>query len=180
MLFVGNKGYIYNYKLDVWYYFELADIPTCFVDIDGVLYFGTSLGKLMKFDTDTKTDNGTAISSRWRLGYLAFGANYISKFINFGWVGLQNSGKSKCVLNWESDKGSSSEDYTVEYNLTDFGNVDFSDFTFNTNSSPKPFRLKLKVKKFSYMTLIGENNETTYDMTILNVTLPVTFGGMAK
>lgn len=177
---VGSDIYVYNYKIDVWYYFKLADIPSCFMEINGTCYFGTSTGKVMKFDTTVKTDAGTAISSMWKLGYLAFGANYVSKFLNFGWVGLQPQGKSKCVISWESDKGASSDDYIIVYALIDFGNVNFADYSFDTNSSPKPFRLKLKVKKFSYMTLIGKNNESTYDMTILNITLPVTFGGMAK
>lgn len=177
---VTNKAYIYNYKIDVWYYFELADTPSVFLEINGVAYFGTSAGKIMKFDENVLTDNGTAITARWETGFLNFGANYLRKFLNFGWVGLQPEAKSFCALSWQTDNNSSANTYDIEYNLIDFGNVDFGDFSFATNYNPQPFRLKFKAKKWCYFKLIGENNTTNKDMTILNITLPALVGGVAK
>ena len=180
MLFVGKYGYIYNYKTDTWYYYELAHAPRIFSENDGAMYFGTSSGSVMKFDEELTSDNGTAIAARWETGFLSFDANYVRKFVNFGWIGLQPDGKSYCAISWESDNGVSSSDYEIEHNLIDFSNIDFSDFSFDTNYGPKPFRLKFKIKKFTYMKLIGVNNSLNEKMTILNITLPVEFGGMSK
>jgi hypothetical protein len=177
---VGNQAYVYNYKLDVWYYFQFADTPSCFIEIDGVCYFGTSTGKIMKFDQTKLNDNGTLISARFETGFMSFDANYVRKFLNFAWVGLQPQGKSKAVLSWETDNNKSSDAYPIEYNLIDFGNISFSDFSFQVSDSPKPYRLKFKCKKFTYLKIIGENNETTKDMVIQNITMPVVFGGMSK
>lgn len=179
-VFVGNKGYIYNYKIDVWYYFELYHTPTCFIEIDGECYFGTSTGLIMKFDTGTFTDNGNAVSAKWETGFLSFGVNYIRKFLTFGWVGLQPETKSYCDVTWESDRDISPENYVVSYNLFDFGDVDFGDFEFNTNYNPQPFRLKFKIKKFCYVKFIGINDKTDKAMTILNLNLPALLGGMSK
>lgn len=179
-LCVGTNAYIYNYKNDTWYKYELADIPSVFYEVDGVGYFGTSTGKIMKFDDDTLTDNGTTITAQWETGFLAFEANYIRKFLNFAWIGMQPEGRSKCDVSWQSDNGSSSSDYEISYNLLDFGNVDFSDFSFTTNYNPQPFRLKLKVKKFTFLKIIGENASDNESMTILNITLPVEYGGFSK
>jgi hypothetical protein len=179
-LAVTNKVYIYNYKIDVWYYFELADTPSCFLEIDGIAYFGTSNGKIMKFDKEKLNDNGTTIKAKVETGFMSFDANYITKFLNFGFIGLQPQGKSKCLVSWITDNNNSSDIYTIQYNLIDFNNINFNDFSFLVSDSPKPFRLKLKAKKFCYFKLICENNETDKDMVILNITLPVVFGGVAK
>lgn len=179
-VFQGTKGYIYNYKTDVWYYFELADTPSCFLEINGVGYFGTSGGKIMKFDENVLTDGGTAITARFETGFLNFGANFLRKFLNFGWVGMQPQSRSKCELSWRTDNNASADTYDIEYNLIDFGNVDFGDFSFATNYNPQPFRLKFKAKKWCYFKLIGENAETNKNMTILNITLPALVGGQVK
>lgn len=184
-LFVGNIGYVYNYKNDTWYYFELAHTPTCFLEINGIVYFGTTSGEIMKFDEDALTDNGLVIKSRWETGFLSFGANNIRKFINFVWIGMQPEKRSLCYVNWESDKTMKADNTQadirlVEYNNMDFGNVDFGNFTFNTSYSPQPFRLKLKIKKFTYVKFIGYNESLTNAMTVLNLTLPTIFGGFSK
>lgn len=180
MAFVDNKGYVYNYRNDTWYYFELADTPSCFVEVDSVAYFGTSNGKIMKFDANKLTDNNVAISARWETGYMAFGANYIRKFLNFAWIGLQPKGRSMCMVSWETDDTISSVSHEIQYNLIDFNNINFGDFSFQTSISPKPFRVKLKAKKFTLLKVIGENNSTTENMVILNLSIPVIYGGMSK
>lgn len=179
-LCVDNQVYIFNYKNKTWYYYELADNPTFFIEIDGQCYFGTSTGKIMQFNDIYLTDNNTTINSRFETGFLNFGANYLRKFLNFGWVGMQPTSKSYCSLSWVTDTVTSSTDYEITYNIIDFGNIDFGEFSFSTNYNPQPFRLKFKAKKWCYFKLIGENNESNKGMTILNVTLPALVGGIVK
>lgn len=176
---VGNKIYIYNYDNNTWYYYELADTPTTFIEINGECYFGTSTGKIMKFGTNYLDDNGTVINVEWELGFMDFGANYIRKFLNFVWIGMQPQSRSLCNISWESDVNVSASDYIVSYNLMGFGNVDFGDFSFSTNYTPQPFRLKLKAKKFTYLKIKGASS-VNKKMTILNITLPSILGGMSK
>lgn len=181
-LCIGKEVYIYSYRYDVWFYFLLNDTPTCFIEIDQKLYFGTNNGQIMKFGESGMqlTDNGTVINAKLETGFLDFGDNYRRKFLNFGWVGLQPESKSKCLIEWQSDYSSSSDAENISYNLADFVNVDYNNVSFDVNYNPQPFRLKLKAKKFTYFKLIITNDSAEETMTILNITLPAITGGMSK
>jgi hypothetical protein len=109
-----------------------------------------------------------------------FGENYRRKFLNFAWVGMKPESKSRCFVEWTTDYDISTEPEVIYYSLLDFGNMDFADFSFVCNYNPQPFRLKLKAKKFTYFKLILSNNSENETMTILNITLPVISGGVAK
>jgi hypothetical protein len=176
----GTTVYVYNYRRDVWYKFILATAPKCFWEIDGTLYFGTSSGSVMKFSEDALTDNGTKIADLLETGYIDYGDNWKRKFLNFAYVGLQPDGRSKANVGWESDYAKSSEDEVIEYNNLDFGSIDFTDFSFSADYNPKPFRLKLKSKKFTYLKIIISCDSTLHKMTLLNITLPAILGGVSK
>jgi hypothetical protein len=177
---VGNVAYIYNYKVDCWYKYTLTDTPSCFIEIDGTAYFGTDNGEVMKFSSVAFDDDGTIFTAEWETGFLDFGANFIRKFLTYGYFGMTPEGKSVCNIDWETDQGTSQSSYEVKYNLIDFTNVDFSDFSFSTNYNPQPFRKKLKAKKFAYLKIKGKNESSTERMTILTVSLPAVTGGNVK
>jgi hypothetical protein len=176
----GTTAYIYNYRLNVWYKFTLAHTPKCFWEVDGDLYFGTSAGKIMRFTEDMLTDNGTKIADLLETGDIDFGENWRRKFLNFMYVGLQPEGRSKANVGWVSDYATSSDDETIEYNNLDFGNIDFGDFSFTSDYSPKPFRIKSKAKKFTYLKIVISCDSTAHKMTLLNITLPAIVGGVSK
>lgn len=179
-IFVGSTGYVYNYKINAWYKYELTDTPTVFREIEGVAYFGTDNGEVFKFDSDTLSDDGTVFSALWETGFLSYSIEYFKKFLTYGYFGLLPEGKSLCYIEWETDQTTSSVEYELKYDSMDFRNVDFADFTFNTNSSPQPFRKKLKAKKFAYIKIKGKNESATNRMTILNINLPANTGGTVK
>lgn len=177
---VGNIVYVYNYKIDAWYKYELTDTPTAFIEIEGEAYFGTSTGQIMKFDADEFTDNSTIFTAEWETGFMNFGANWIRKFLTYGWITLKPESRSSVEINWETDQGTSPTPYILEYLNMDFGNVDFGDFSFSTNFSPRPFREKFKAKKFAQLKMKGKNETNTDKMTILSITLPAVTGGQVK
>jgi hypothetical protein len=107
-------------------------------------------------------------------------ANWIRKFLTYGWFSMKPEGKSLCNIDWETDQGASQASYELKYNLTDFSNVDFADFSFSTNYNPKPFRRKLKAKKYSVIKIKGKNESDTERMTVLSITLPAVTGGQVK
>ena len=176
----GVNVWIYNYRNDVWYKFILAHTPTCFLEIDGVLYFGTNGGQIMKFDSDTLTDNGTKIADLIETGDIPFGENWKRKFLNFAYIGLQPQGRSRAKIGWISDYATSSEDEEISYVNMDYGNIDYGDWTYLANYSPQPFRIKTKAKKFTYLKLVITCDSTTHDMTLLSITMPAIVGGVSK
>jgi hypothetical protein len=186
-LCIGKTVFVYNYGNDTWYLFELAHTPTSFIVISGVLFMGTSEGKIMEWANYLiddipvyLTDDGTTINSYFETGFMDFGLSWKRKFLNFAWVGMKPEQESVCFVEWESDYDVSTEPEYIYYSLINFADVDFADFTFETNYNPQPFRLKLKAKKFTYLKLKLSNDSATDTMTILNLNLPATIGGVAK
>jgi len=187
-LCVGKRVFIYNYGNDTFYHYDLADIPTCFTVIDGILFMGTSTGAIMEWAEYKEidaipiylTDNGGTIHTRAELGFIDGGVSYKRKFLNFGWVGLKPESKSMCYVEWTSDYDNSTEKELISYSLMDFGSMDFTNFSFLTNNNPQPFKVKLKAKKWVFFKLIITNDSNADTMTILNASLPVVIGGDAK
>lgn len=178
-LAIGNQVWVYNYRLDAWYRFELADNITCFFVVNNELYFGTS-GQIMKFDESKRSDNGTVISSRWEMNFYDFEVEWLRKFLNRIWVTIQPGTKEKIVVEWETDKDASSQSYPLTYNLLDFANVDFGAWSFLTYYNAHPNRLKVKAKKFVYFKLILTNDSLTESATVLSINLLARTGGEAK
>lgn len=202
-IIIQNRVYILNYKLDVWYYYFLADTVKAIIKTDLGLLFGTETGQLMRFD-DSLTDNGELINAFMETGWLDYGYPNIRKFLNFMWVQILPEGNTSADIYYQIDrwipiemegvlynvlkipKLSGQETYTnvdlakqMDYDNMDFGNVNFADFSFITNYNPKSFRLKPKAKKFVYIKFTFANNEDT-SLTILGFKAPVLLGGRSK
>lgn len=179
-LSIGNKVWVYNYRLDVWYKFLLSDSATCFLVINDELYFGTNNGKIMKFDTTLKSDNGTATSARWEMSFYNFDADYLRKFLTEMWISLKPEAKSSVNITFQTDRVGASDTYTATYNLATFADVDFGDWSFLVNYNPQPFHFKIKAKKFVYFKLILTNDKIDEKLTVLSISLPVRMGAKVK
>ena len=198
-IIINKTVWIYNYVIDCWYKYVLNDAPTCIIQIDKDIYFGTANGTIMQFG-GTRTDNGIEYMSEWQMSFYDFSVEYIIKYINRCWVSLQPSGKSKLDLFWETDKASYKNDIldfghldfdnltfetnpapvTISYNLFDYGSIDYANWTYSTVSNPQPFRVKLKAKKFTYFKLILKNNYLYEGATVLSINFKTRFGGETK
>jgi hypothetical protein len=176
----GVNVYIYNYRLDVWYKFILSHTPTCFLDIDGDLYFGTSAGQIMMFSEESLTDNGTKIADLMVTGEIDFDIAWKRKFLQFGFIGLQPEGRSRALINWVTDIDASTDDETISYTNLTYTSIDYSDWTYLASYSPQPKKIKIKAKKFTYINFIISCDSETNTMTILSINLPANVGGISK
>lgn len=179
-LAVGNKIWIYNYRLDAWYKFQTAATITCFYIIDDVLYFGTDAGQIMKFDTTKLTDNSTAITSTWEMNFYDFEVEWLRKFLTEMWISLKPATKSSVDITYQTDRVGTSLTYTATYNLATFVAADFGDWSFLVNYNPQPFHFKIKAKKFVYLKIILTNSQIDDELTILSMNLPTRFGSKVK
>lgn len=190
---------IHNYRNDTWYKYELAHTPSCFLMVDDVIYFGTTDGYIMKFDS-VRTDNGTNIDASWDMHFYDFDIEYIIKYINKIWVSLQPKGRSSVDLYWESNNGSSyvntfdfgNVDFdnftletnpamaTISYDLFDYASLDYVNWTYKTQYNPQPFRVKLKAKKFTYFKLVLKNGRVDTNCTVLSLNFLTRLGGESK
>lgn len=179
-LAIDNKVWIYNYRLDVWYKFLLADSITCFHIVDDLLYFGTGNGEIMKFDPAELNDNGVETSARWEMNFYDFDADYLRKFLTEMWISLKPEAKSSVSINYQTDRQGASNTYTAIYNLATFAAADFGDWSFLVNYNPQPFHFKIKAKNFVYFKLILTNDATDEKLTVLSINLPSRSGAKVK
>lgn len=179
-LAIGTKVWIYNYRLDVWYKFQLAHSVTCLMVADDILYFGTTGGQIMKFDSTVTNDNGTATSARWEMNFYDFDAEYLRKFLTEMWISLLPQTKSSVNITYQTDRQGTSDTYTATYNLSTFTAADFGDWSFLVNYNPQPFNFGIKAKKFVYFKLILTNDTTDEKLTVLSINLPVRYGSKVK
>lgn len=189
-LCVGTTVWVCNYRLSymdengvpsyVWSKFTLTDTPTCFLVIDGDLYFGTTAGQVMKFDPAKRTDNGTAFTRTWESHFYDFEDETKRKFANRLWLSLKPESKTRVQIKYQTDKSGYSDTLEAYYNLATFEHADFSNWSFSTNYNPQPFRFKIRAKKFAYFKIILWNDSATEIETILSINLLARMGGEVK
>jgi hypothetical protein len=179
-LAIGNKVWVYNYRLDVWYKFLLADNVTCLHVINDELHFGTDNGEIMKFDPAYTNDNGVATSARWEMNFYDFDVEYLRKYLTEMWISLKPAAKSSVTITYQTDRVGTSDEYTAIYNLATFATADFADWSFLVNYNPQPFHFKIKAKKFVFLKIILTNDETDEELTLLSMNLPVRTGSKVK
>lgn len=180
LLCIGKRIWVYNYRVDVWYILDLPHEPTCFMTVEKKLHFGTTDGQIMQFDESLTTFDGEEIIATWDMGYNNFGADWIRKFIQQMFISLMPFVSTHVDIWLSTDRDASFKFIkTVSYGLSGFDTWDFSNFSFQTNFSPQPKKVKLKAKKIDYMKLRLVCGGTD-GAVVLSITLPTRTGGLVK
>lgn len=153
----NGKALVQNYAVDAWYYYTNI-YANCFLNFHKVLYFGDPDGYIQYFDYDYNTDNGEVIDSYWESGSMDFGADYMRKYSAMLWLGIKPVSNGEVEVYIHTDKKPVIKEKLVLSQLATFLNVDFNNWSFNTNQLPHIFRRKIKAKKFVYYKLVFKNN----------------------
>lgn len=179
-LCVGKKIWVLNYRTDTWHILELPDTPTCFCLVGDKMYFGTAAGQIMKFGESYATYNGTNIEAVWEMGFFNFGVDWLRKFIQRMFISILPYTTTHIDVYIKTDRNANYVFVkTISYSLSSFDTWDFSTFSFETNYSPQPFKMKVRAKKIDYFKVKIENNGTD-KAVVLSVTLPTRTGGEIK
>ena len=114
------------------------------------------------------------------MGYNNFGADWIRKFVQLMFISILPLVSTHVDIYLSTDRNASMKFVkTVFYGLSGFDTWDFSNFSFATNFSPQPKKVKLKAKKIDYMKLrlvCGGIDGAV----VLSITLPTRTGGLVK
>ena len=117
------------------------------------LYFGTSDGKIKKFETDSANDEGEAIIAYWDTPELDGGSFANKKAFTYVGVRLASAPATGVEVVIRSKglwvNNSSWEEvmpYTAEASYFDLAKIDFSYLSFSTDDTPHTLGSKIKVK----------------------------------
>lgn len=120
------------------------------------------------------------IKAVWESGFMHFGADFRRKYSSILYVSVQPQFKSEIVITAETDKRDDYLEKTVSNSVFQWSNMNFVDWTFNTNNRPTINRVRLKIKKFVYYKLIFRIEKDGAQGTILGFDQQVRFASMAK
>jgi hypothetical protein len=181
MMCVGKRIWCYNYRVDAWYILDIPHEPTCFLAVDGKLCFGTATGEIMEFSESLGTFDGQTIVAEWEMGYFNFGVDWLRKFIKRLFVSILPLTRTHVDIYVSTDRVSAFQFVKrIEYYISSFDTWDFDTFSFETNFSPQPFKVKLREgKKIDYLKLKLVNDEND-GAVMLTITLPTRIGGEVK
>jgi hypothetical protein len=136
-----------------------------------VVYYGSKDGKIERFEGKLN-DNDVAIVCKWKSGFMDMGAYEYVKNSPDMWLSIQPATRTsvniKCPTNRKNEDDPSIKTFTRGYKLFDFENIDFEDFSFDTNRNPQTFRIKIKAKKYAYIQFILSNSEPDETLVVLS------------
>jgi hypothetical protein len=121
-----------------------------------------------------------SIPAVWESGYMDFGADFKRKYSSLIYVSMLPEARSSVTITASTDRREKYREKVIGSTLFSFENMDFSNFSFDTNYSPKIRRVRLKVKKFVYYKLIFRVEDPGASATILSYDQQVRFSSMVK
>lgn len=181
----NNRALVWNYAADAWYLYTNFRVYKAF-SFHNEMYFGAKDGSIYHVSTEYAYDGNadstvlSPIDCYWESGSMSFGQDYKRKFSAMTWIGVKPEGHASIDVTAATDRSQNFSDKTISYSLFDFEHVDFSDFTFDTNSKPRMKRLKIKAKKFVFYKLIFKTNSNSSVVTVTSADIRVRFTGYAK
>jgi hypothetical protein len=172
---VGDMVYIWNYGNDTYYMYDNIS-ATCFIDVDGGVYFGTNgsverYGVLEDNGNPVLSDNGTAIESVMELGFSDFDTSQLRKNSRKMWIVIQPFSNTSAKVTWQTDRKALTEEkaITIDFRLLDYSDIDYADWSYETNRNPQPYRKKIRAKKYAYIKFIFKNNQADEELVILSL-----------
>lgn len=174
-----------------WYYWN--NIPArVFAQETGVLWFGTSDGRLCRLNNDVTDKEGNIQMDAYNDDGEPIEWVWATKMDDFGNLGMyKNLTKRGCVIQFKTAVQSSCDIYlrtekdfgvkkrSESLRQLDFEQLDFEKWTFNT--LPNNIRsLKSKVKKFQQLQVILKGKELDEAFGVLEIVLRATAGNPVK
>jgi hypothetical protein len=178
---IDNEILIYNYGNSTFYILQLPVNVSTLTDYNGTIWMGTTTGKVMKWDGSTTFD-GEIIKSEWHSGFYDFEVEYKRKTMRRLWIVLKPWARTSVVVNYESDRnvGTDPKEISSQSARFSYAFISYVNWTYNTNYNVKPFRIKLKAKKFAFEKIILTNNKKDEKLTINSIEIQKSYGGDVK
>lgn len=179
-LAVDNQIMIYNYGNSTFYLLEIPENITSLISHQGIIYLGTENGKIMEFNEEETTYDGEVIEAIWESGFYDFEVEYKRKTMRTLWIALKPWARTSLVVNYVSDREMGTDPKEIESYCLTYRYWNYANMTYNTSYNIKPFRIKLKAKKFAYEKIVLSNNKKDEKVTVNSIAIQKAYGGNVK
>ena len=193
---LGNSDYLYE-----CYYWE--NVPAvCWMTEGALLYFGTSDGRVCKFNSDVysveKYSDGATFEVRdGELRYLSGGQAIVAEWAtpnddDGGVQYFKTLNKKGCLAVLSPFARSSCKCYFIvdgnprelvkygEFDIFDWIDIEYERFTFNTNKSPQEIYFNKKKKKYKRIQIVIRNDEINEGFGIHEIVKTYAIGNFSK
>lgn len=153
-----------DFVYECWYW---TNIPArCWLEAEGLLWFGTSDGRVCVFRSDEVrmnrySDDDAPISASW-----ATRADDDGCFARLKSIPLRGSAvmikpntRSSVRVTVRTERDFGVDVHTASTNILDFSDLDFEHFTFETGDTPQIIPLNRKIKRYKTCQIIVANDE---------------------
>ena len=120
------------------------------------------------------------VEAEWESGFMAFGADFLKKYSSQIYVSLLPQSNSEVTVTAQTDRRTEYVEKVVSANVFGWPAMNFINWTFDVNDTPKIRRVRLKVKKFVYYRIVFRAGANGSKATVLGYDQQVRFGSMAK
>lgn len=183
---VDDIVYIWNYGNDTMYKYDNIE-ATEFVDVNGVIYFGSKNGTVEQYNENFLADTdfvGDTIPMKIYGGFSDLGVVEYSKISREQWIALAAASRTSATVSFITNNQNEGEiignKSTIQYQIFDYGNIDYGDWTYETNINVQPNRLEIRVIDFSYIQWIIENDTNNEELTVLSLAITGQTQGYSK
>ena len=178
-LAIDKEVLVYNYANSTFFLLELPDKVKTLTSYKGVIYLGTETS-ICEFKKRATTYNGTTIDAEWQGGFYDFEAEYKRKTMRILWITVKPQEKTYMSVNYISDRNVGMNEREISRQTFSYEYWNYADFTYNSSVSVKPFKIKLKAKKFAFLKLIIKNNKPDYKLIVDTISIQKAYGGFVK
>jgi len=169
--FPDGVVFVHNYLHKAFYkYTGIA--ATCFIVVDNDLLFGDANGNICRFSEGLLADNGNSFECLFRLAYMDFGAPHLHKVMSNAYITLAPQPNTYVETALISSNEGRLFTSNFKISLFSFENMDFEDFSFNTNYEPTPFYIQGPVHRFNYLSIELRLDSATKTARVLNLIFP--------
>jgi len=154
----GNSNGLY----DAYYWINVP--ANCFLSLGGNLFFGTTDGRICRFNTDLAEgfkyyDNGAAVPCQWATPNDDDGAAHLYKTLlkKGGSVTLSPYDRSSGEIYFIVDGNPETLANSGTIDIFNWEDLDFERFTFDSNTSPREIYFNKKKKDYKRLQIIIRN-----------------------
>lgn len=171
---VSTGIYVYNYRKNLFYYYEGFRPRVTLEDETSAFFFGTDDGKICR--TEGVLDDGEGIEAYWESGPLFCGDRTHKKHLFDASFGLSSTEPAPLLLSWVTDNATSrtllfNREKRLFANLFSFENLDFESLSFETARRSKRRKIRIGAKRFDHITLCLTHPKEPHDLCLTHLIL---------
>jgi hypothetical protein len=162
----GDTALILNYGNDTWYLYK--DLPFILpIETETETYGFGNDGRVYHFSREYLSDNGEQIDCYAVTGAMDLGRDYVIKYDPCLYVALQPEVGARVRVTVEDNRRSDYPEREVAYSLSNFTHVNFAHWSFRTNSKPQVRRVKLHVRRATFLRIIYKSLSASATATVI-------------